>query len=242
MKICLAQIKPTPGDIATNINLHLQWINLAVSQQADMIIFPELSLTGYEPALAGKLATTPGDSRFAVFQDSSNSHNITICMGMPLRNAEGITISLLLFHPAGEVSVYSKQYLHPDEEPFFIPGKNSVRLVGNQAPIALAICYELSVPAHAKKAIERGAQFYLASVAKTAEGIEKAAERLATLAKDHTITTLMVNSIGNCDGMICAGRSAVWNSKGVLLAKLDANREGLLLFDTASGETKKIDC
>ena len=242
MKICLAQIRPRPGAIADNITRHLQAMELAVLQRADMIIFTELSLTGYEPRLANNLATTPDDIRFAPFREIGNAHNITIGIGVPLQQAEGISISLLLFHPNGNTTVYSKQYLHPDEEPFFIPGKNKIGLVENEGNIALAICYELSVPAHAEASLQKGAQFYLASVVKTAQGVEKAAERLATLAKNHTITTLMVNCVGPCDGVVCAGQTAVWNSRGELLAQLNDSCEGLLLLDTTTGNTRKIDC
>ena len=242
MKICLAQLKPVPGDIAANVNRHLHLIAQAVLQQADAIIFPELSLTGYEPALANNLATTPGDSRFTPFQGLSDAHNITIGVGLPLSQAGGISICLLFFHPNAKTSVYAKQFLHPDEEPFFIPGTNSVAFTGNEVNIALAICYELSVPGHAEDAIQNGAQFYLASVAKTAEGVGKAAVRLAQLSKDYAITTLMVNCTGTCDGTTCAGQSAVWNSKGEVLAKPDESREGILLLDTTTGAVIKTDC
>jgi predicted amidohydrolase len=49
MKICAAQTRPVRGDIQTNIDNHKKLIDLAVSNGADIIIFPELSLTGYEP-------------------------------------------------------------------------------------------------------------------------------------------------------------------------------------------------
>jgi predicted amidohydrolase len=54
MRICAAQIKPSNGSIQTNIEIHKDWINLAISGKADFIAFPELSLTGYEPKLAKK--------------------------------------------------------------------------------------------------------------------------------------------------------------------------------------------
>lgn len=230
-----------PGDIAANTARHLQLIRLAVAQQADMIIFPELSLTGYEPTLAHSLATTPEDGCLAAFREMSAAHKITIGMGAPLQQAEGMTIGLLLFHPDKKTFVYEKQYLHADEEPFFIPGKSNTGIIGNEPRIALAICYELSVPAHAEAALQNEAQIYLASVAKTADGVAKAAERLADLARIHAITTMMVNCVGPCDGVTCAGQTAVWNSRGEMLLQLDASSEGLLLLDTATNEAIKID-
>ncbi len=59
MKICIAQVKSVPVDIQQNIENHKKWINLGVSFGADAIFFPELSLTGYEPALSKKLAINP---------------------------------------------------------------------------------------------------------------------------------------------------------------------------------------
>lgn len=231
-----------PGDIAANTDRHLQLTRLAVAQQADRIIFPELSLTGYEPTLAHSLATTPDDSCFAVFHEMSVAQNITIGIGAPLQGSEGVTIGLLLFGPDKKTNVYEKQYLHADEKPFFIPGKSNEGLVGDDPSIALAICYELSVPAHAEAALQNGAQVYLASVAKPADGVKKAAERLAGLAREHAITTLMVNCIGLCDGVVCAGQSAVWNNRGELLAQLDENSQGLLLLDTETGKVETINC
>ena len=57
MKIALVQARPVKGDIEANIAAHKRLIGLAVLNGADMIIFPELSITGYEPELANELAT-----------------------------------------------------------------------------------------------------------------------------------------------------------------------------------------
>lgn len=231
MKICLAQTKPVKGDVAANITNHVQLIQLAIQQGANTVLFPELSITGYEPTLAKALATTPGDSRFAIFQKISDTNNLTIIIGVPLQTTKGVTISLLLFQPRQQRESYAKQFLHPDEEPFFVSGKKQSYLVGESA---LAICYELSVPVHAENAYQSGAKIYLASVAKTAEGVDKARERLAAIAKQFSMTTLMVNCIGPCDGVICDGRSAVWNNNGQLLGQLPADKEGILVLDTAT--------
>lgn len=233
MKICVAQTRPVRGNIQANITAHLRLTELAASQGADIIIFPELSITGYEPAQAKPSAVNINDNRFAVFQNTSDAQNITIGIGVPVKTSEGITISLLLFQPTQERAVYSKQFLHPDEDPFFIRGQK------NHLPInhlSLAICYELSVDEHAEAAFQKGAGIYLASVAKPAQGMEKAHERLMQIAKDYSMTVLVANSIGLQDGMECCGRSAVWNNNGEQLGQLDDQREGILLFDTATGE------
>jgi len=54
----LAQIKSKKGNIQGNIESHKKWIELAASEKADLIVFPELALTGYAPELAAEMATT----------------------------------------------------------------------------------------------------------------------------------------------------------------------------------------
>lgn len=63
MKIAIVQARPATGDIAANVSRHLELIDFA--DGADIVIFPELSLTGYEPALAKTLSLDPGDSTFS---------------------------------------------------------------------------------------------------------------------------------------------------------------------------------
>ena len=119
MKICVAQTRPIKGDILANIDHHKKLITLALSNGADTIIFPELSITGYEPELARELATDQNDSRFDVFQEISNDRRINIGIGVPTKNNTGNCISLVLFQPHKPRETHSKKYLHPDEVRFF---------------------------------------------------------------------------------------------------------------------------
>jgi predicted amidohydrolase len=236
MKICVAQTRPVKGDIQKNIVHHKKLIHLALANGADTIIFPELSITSYEPELARDLATDLGDSRFDTFQKISDINQVTIGIGSPTKSDSGTCISMILFQPGQKRQLYSKQYLHPDEEPFFVSGQNNITLVGNNANTAIAICYEISVPAHAEAAFKNGAQIYIASVAKTAIGVEKAMERLSEIGNKYSMTVLMSNCIGECGGMECTGSTTVWNNKGLLKAQLNDTDEGILIYDTDTQE------
>jgi predicted amidohydrolase len=234
MKIALAQTRPVRGDIESNITKHIHLINRAAKQESNIIIFPELSLTSYEPSLAKRLATDEQDTRFAIFQQLSDENQLIIGVGVPTKSNEGIQISMVLFQPGQPPQVNSKMYLHPDEDPFFVPGNNLPALVINNTHIALAICYEISVPQHAEIANSNGAQLYIASVAKTTKGVEKAVVRLSEIASEYGMTVLMSNSIGLCEDGECGGMSSVWNNRGDLVGQLNDTDEGLLLFDTTT--------
>jgi predicted amidohydrolase len=235
MKVCVAQVKPVKGDIPQNIENHKKLISLAVSCRAEIIVFPELSITGYEPELAKELATTAEDSRFDDFQEISDAQNVMIGIGVPLTSNEGITISMVIFHPHKARQTYSKKYIHADEEGFFISGSNDTVLLG-QTNIALAICYELSIPVHSLYAYENGGRIYLASVAKTAAGVEKAGKSLADIARKYSMIVLMANCIGHCDNFESGGKTAVWNADGVLAGQLNDVEEGILMIDTGTQE------
>jgi predicted amidohydrolase len=242
MKICVAQTRPIKGDIQKNIENHKKLINIAVSCGADIVVFPELSLTGYEPELSKELATNQDDSRFDDFQKISDASQITIGVGVPTKNNAGICISMVLFQQHKARQTYSKKYLHSDEEEFFISGQSSVGLIGNKTNIALAICYELSVPEHSENAFKSGAEIYLASVAKSVSGVDKAIKSLSDIGNKYSMTVLMSNCVGQSDGYECGGKTSIWNNKGLLLGQLNDTNEGIIIIDTDTQEIteKKI--
>ena len=239
MKICIAQTRAVKGDIEANLVNHKKVIELSASHGAKMIIFPELSLTGYEPELANALATNKDDEQLNELQQASDEKNIMIGAGIPVRSGKDVLIGMIIFRPLQPRQTYFKQYLHPDEEPWFVKGLSRQILEGFNDHIALAICYEISVPDHARRAHESGAKIYIASVAKTVEGMERAFGTLAATAKKYSMVVLVSNCVGECEGKEAGGRSAIWNDKGMLLEQLNDKDEGIIIFDTNTMETIK---
>jgi predicted amidohydrolase len=236
MKISVAQTKPVTGNIEANIDKHKAFINIAALNGADLIIFPELSLTGYEPELARELAIDDDDARLNELQVISDQKQIAIGVGVPLKTGSKPSISMIIFQPNQTRQIYSKKHLHADEDPFFTSRQGIMGLNIKQANIALAICYEISIPQHSGAAFKSGAQVYIASVAKFMNGVNSAIETLASIASDCSMTVLMSNSVGPADNGECAGKTSAWNTKGLLLAQLDSTTESLLTVDTASNE------
>ena len=236
MKISVAQTRPVKGDIQQNIDKHKKLLAVAVSNNAAMIIFPELSITGYEPELAKDLVTDKDDRRFDDFQKISNTENIIIGIGAPLKSETGITISMIIFQPRMPRQTYAKQYLHADEYLYFVSGQEQLILRRDNHTIAPAICYELSVPEHSSNAFKLGAAIYIATVAKTAAGVDKAHKDLAGIARNYSMTVLLSNCVGTCDGVECGGRTSAWNNKGILLGELGSTAEGILILDTDTNQ------
>jgi predicted amidohydrolase len=240
MKICVVQTRPVKGDVAQNVAAQEQFVALAANSGAQMVVFPELSLTGYEPTLAAELAMEVGDERLDGFQALSDGRGVTIGVGVPTTSGAGVSISMVLFQPQQARRLYSKKYLHADEEPFFVAGESFPVLQTAVSPLALAICYELSIPEHAETAHRHGAGVYVASVSKSADGVVKAGQRLVEIARQYGMPVLMANNVGPSDNFVGGGKTAVWNPSGHLLAQLDDDKEGFIIYDLLQQKVTNI--
>ncbi|MEQ8675579.1 MAG: carbon-nitrogen hydrolase family protein [Aggregatilineales bacterium] len=231
MKIGVVQIESLNGDIDGNIARHAHFVRLAAEQNVELLVFPELSLTQYDAPNAKDMATIASDPRFDELQAVADETRVTFCAGVPLKAEDGNTISMLIFQPEKAMMVYTKHYLHADEEPFFVAGMADSGLVTVADEVAFAVCYEISVAQHAQDAHERGASLYVASVAKTASGVANAHERLKSISRDYGMTVFLSNCIGPADGSIGGGRSAIWNAAGEIIAEMDDAQEGFIVYD-----------
>lgn len=240
MKICAAQLRPVAGDVINNTAKHLEFIKLAVAQKADVVFFPELSLTGFEPRLARSLAVELADPQLHVFQELSDQHNLLVGVGMPIAVRAGVQIGMVWFTPTKARQLYAKQQLHTDETHYFVPGDEQLVLERDGSVLAPAICYESLQMNHADKAVTLSANIYLASVAKPAEGLARAAVHYPDVARRHTMPVIMANCVGPSDNFISVGQSAAWNNQGALLVQMDVESEGLVMLDTESGSASVI--
>ena len=240
MKICVAQVRPSRGDLKRNMVAHQRLLDIAISKKADVVVFPELSLTGYEPKLCKELATHQDDKRLDELQAISDAHRLAVCVGLPTFSNSGVRISMIIFQPNQGRITYSKQHLHADELPYFSPGQEQIILTLSNKKVAPAICYESLLPEHSAGAYNGGAQIYAASVAKSANGIDKAFKHYPEIARQYSMMVLMSNCLGPCDDFESVGKSSIWNKEGILLGQLDDTNEGILLMDTDMEEIIKL--
>ena len=240
MIIAAAQLRSKAGDVPFNIERHLQFAHEAERHNADIIVFPELSLSGYEPSLAARLETTADDKRFAPLKTRAQQTAMTICAGMPLRTSDMPEIGMIVWRPDGSMDTYAKQILHDDELPFFSSGKRDLTISIGERCLVPAICYESLQGSHAEAAFERGAEVYLASVAKPERAIRKALTHYSVMAKRHEMTVIVANAVGPSDNFVAVGQSAVWNAAGECLGICSETDEALLVADIVNGSVEVI--
>lgn len=232
MRIGLAQIGSAEGDPEIAWDKHRPMIEFANCSGADLVLFPELSWTGYEPVLASDLAHEVDDARLNELQEFAEFWEIAIGIGVPLRSDRRAMIGFILFRPGMPRWWYAKRHLHPDEESLFSPGDRTPILEFQQYRIGLAICYELSVPAHFDEVQKAGADIYIIMAAKSQSGVEQAQARLQSVAREHQRPVCFLNSIGKADNFVAAGQSAIWDERGERMSRLNSVEESVLIYDT----------
>jgi predicted amidohydrolase len=157
--IAAAQTIPVAGDVRANVEQHLGLARAAAEQRAQVLVFPELSLTGYELHLARDLAFSPADPRLAPLAEFASSCSMTLVVGAPVAMGSRLRLGAFILSPDGSIGIYTKRHLGafstsaspdgiapPAEATVFEPGDEDpvVRFAGN--PAAVAICSDRAGP------------------------------------------------------------------------------------------------
>ncbi|MFT4413797.1 carbon-nitrogen hydrolase family protein [Fredinandcohnia humi] len=230
LTVSLAQISVGKGDISGNVEKHCEFIRNAAEYDTDYILFPELSLTGYELELAESLAFTVGDERLLDIKECCITYKVNAIVGAPIKTRLGVQIGSLVILSNGAATIYSKHFLHPGEEEFVIPGKLNPLIHDYKETIAFAICADSSKEDHRMNAYENGASVYMSSAFITPGGYRKDTEVLQEMARQYQMTVFMANYCGETGGLKAAGGSCAWSSTGEVIGKLENNQEALFIL------------
>jgi predicted amidohydrolase len=235
--ISLPQIPVTKGDVSANLKYHISAIERSSQQSADVVVFPELSLTGYELELASDLAFDQQPSAFTELSQVAVTHEIVVIAGCPLNTltSSKSTIGSVICFPDGKVEFYSKQYLHTGEEVYCSRGERDYHfeLKGNQ--IALAICADFIEPLHSTRAESMGADVYLVSALISESGFEPDSKLLSDIASTHRFPVLLSNHISVTGGWNTCGKNSIWGVDGNRVTLPNSKEECLVLCSIDNG-------
>lgn len=242
LRIAAAQSHSVSGDIEANVARHGIFIDAAVTAGVQLLVFPELSLTGYDLPGMGAAALSPSDERLAPLARRAASNNMTIVAGAPLRNPNGLPfIGAIAFHPDGSRTSYRKHFLYQGEEQFAAPGSALSQVIDVRGvPVGLAICFDTSNQQHPHAAVMAGATLYAAGSVISQAGYAKELNLLAGYAKLFNLGILLANHAFETGGYQSAGRSAIWLSGGQLLVDAPGTGECLVIGDEDNGSVLPV--
>ncbi len=230
LRIAAGQFAPARGCIDENMRYHEMLIKSAAAADVDLIFFPELSLTGYEPEMAVDLAL-PDESCLNPLQILSDRYDMTIIVGAPLRVKERKpAIGAWVVSSKRPVSCYRKIHLHPGESDYFSAGDAVCVFRERSFNVGMAICADAGQPVHAERTVQQGAEVYLNAVL-SAGGFDKDSGQLQSYARLYAMPTLMANYCGPSGGWKPVGKSAAWNARGELIAQAPEDCAALVIMD-----------
>jgi NAD+ synthase (glutamine-hydrolysing) len=255
MRIALAQINPTVGDLAGNVRKHLEFIDRAKSGGAQLVVFPEMSIIGY-PAKDLLLKKQFIDANLRALSDiASRVSGIDAIVGYAERNAQPVGRPLhnavAVLRDGKIVSRHFKTLLPTydvfDESRYFEPGpidlRNQIVAIGD-TPAGLSICEDLW---NDEKFVTRrlyhqnpiadlhtaGAKVMInASASPFVVGKQDFRVKLfGGQAKQFGKPLVVVNQVGGNDELVFDGNSVAFDSSGNVIAQAKGFEEDLLFAD-----------
>lgn len=226
MKIAAAQLTSAPAGIPANVHRLTALAEQARDQGAELLVLPELALTGYElEALSDDptlLLPDPDDPRLDALRSTGIATvlNCAVSTGGPGTRP---AIGTLVHGPDGELlTTYLKQHLHEQENEVFAPGDGDGRFTYGGLRFALATCYDSHFPDLPARAAADGCQVYLASTLYgTGDGIAQRAAVYPRIAANTDLFVALANHVGPSGPWTGCGRAAIWAPGGTLLAEAD---------------------
>jgi len=216
LTIVVAQPLCVPYDVAVNAVRHAATVR---SAGARVVIFPELSLTGYE---LDATAITVDDPRLTPLVEACAEVGSLALVGAPVHGAAGRShIAMVAVEGTGATVAYQKMWLSTTESSRFSPGSEPAVLDVDGWRIGLAICRDTGIPRHASDTAALGIDAYVAATLMSAEEAGCQDERARRIAADHQVWVAVASFAGSTGGGYApaAGGSGIWAPGGVVIAR-----------------------
>ena len=244
LRIALAQMDCLVGDIAGNAGRMIKQAELARDTlQADLIVFPELSLTGYPPE---DLLLRPSLSKriAKAVTHLQSVTGISLVFGLPEQTPAGLTNAAWVLRDGQCLARYAKQQLPNfevfDEQRYFVAGTQASVFEQRGMRIGLTICEDIWHDGPAAAAKAAGAEL-LINLNASPFHVGKAAERLqvvAARARQVSLPILYCNVVGGQDELVFDGGSFAVQASGELAMQAPQFMAAMPLIsvDAATGE------
>lgn len=249
IKIALAQISSKPGDKTENIKKTEENVVKAKKHGADLVVFPELSLTGYvvRDQIYELAENIPGPATRTV-EAIAKKNNAYIIFGMPeISEKTQATLhnAAVLIGPEGFIGKYRKMYLPThsvfEEKRYFRPGYQTAVFDTKLGKIGLTICYDIFFPEVFRLTRLNGAQLIVCISASPA--IRRAFFEILTLARaiENTAFLAYVNLVGIEDGLQFWGGSRLVGPNGKVLVQARYDEEDFMTCDINYNDIKPVE-
>ena len=242
MRLALAQLDAVVGDLPGNRSLIVDAIRESRDRGADLVVFPELAVTGYPPE---DLLLRPGflkAARASLDEIARATEGITALVGVPLFERDLANACAVLSE--GELkAVYRKHFLPNygvfDEHRYFAEGRDLLLLRCGDVLIGPTICEDVWQPGPPATDLSLAGAQLLVNLSASPFHVGKAEDReemLVTRARDNASYLAFCNLVGGQDELVFDGHSVVLDDEGEVVARAPGFEEALLVVDVDPAE------
>ena len=237
MRLALAQINTTVGDLDGNRERILAGLSEAKDAVADVVLFPELAVTGYPPEDLLLRPSFIHAAEASLAQIAREARGIVVLVGTPhldrdLYNACAVCAG-------GEVkAIYRKRFLPNygvfDEHRYFAPGRDLFLLQHGEVLAGPTVCEDIWQPGPPATDLALAGAQLIVNISASPFHVGKEREReqmLQTRARDNVCYLAFVNAVGAQDELVFDGHSVVLDAEGEVLARAPGFEEALLIVD-----------
>ncbi|MFH1478311.1 MAG: NAD+ synthase [Candidatus Omnitrophota bacterium] len=246
IRIALAQLNPIVGDLKCNTEKIVSYIDSARKNDVDMVVFPELAITGYPPE---DLLLKPHfirDNLGCLKKITSYTKDIIVIVGF-VNSANGKAYnSAALLADNKIVFIHDKVHLPNygvfDEVRYFGNGKGYTLVKSKDFSFVMTICEDIWKSTRREEKDYFSKADFLINISASPYYIDKLKERQGVLkekAKKYKRPIIYCNLVGGQDELIFDGRSSLFDAKGKCTLEGKAFEEDMLLFDIDIDKKKK---
>lgn len=237
LRIAAAQAAVRAGDVSANAETAAHLIETAAAEGAEVVVFPELFLCGYDLAMLrerpDRTDVTVEDPRLDPIRATCRDRRVVAVVGASLARGSERTISALVFGRDGDIEgTYEKIHVDPDERHLFAPGARHVILELEGWKLGLGICYDASFPEHARATAAAGADAYLCPSAFFGdESDHRRSVYFAARALENTFYVVFANFVGTHGGTEFCGQAAIYGPNGRAVASAGRSGDALAVAE-----------
>lgn len=215
MQVLLAQVAPEPGDVAANVAAVARV--LAQHPAAELAVFPELFLTGYDPPTAATRALAVGDPALEPLVEAARRHRTAIIVGFAERLGREVANAVSCIGPDGAwQGCYRKTHLFgPAEWSHFAAGNDLlIADLGDGVRAGLLVCFDMEFPEPARALSQAGATLLVTTAANMEPFGPDHPLAARARAFDNRRPHIYVNRVGEESGHRFVGGSLVTDAGG----------------------------
>ena len=237
MKIAVAQISCSLGDPEANLSKVRDFSRRAKDVRAELIVFPEMTDTGYSMSVIQKHADEWNSGFAPGLREIARQLSIAIVSGVSERDGSSIYNSQILVDSLGKSTAkYRKTHLYAvapvEEQTCFAPGDMFASFALGDLRFGFSICYDLRFPEmYRKLATEQNVGAFVISSAWPFPRVEHFRTLAMARAIENQSYVIASNRVGKDDELWFCGSSAIIDPRGVVIAAASADSEEFIHAD-----------